>query len=321
MKIVLVGGGGFIGSFVADRLLDDGHFVRILERPGVSPWRRFAATESLEWQCGDLRREDDALRAVTGMDTVVHLASTTVPASSQDDPEHDVQSNLVPALGLLRAMVDRSVGHIVFLSSGGTVYGPADYIPIDEAHPTRPIVAYGATKLAIEQACRVASHQYGLRADILRVSNAFGPRQPPGRGQGAVATFIDHALSGTAIEIWGDGGCVRDYVHVDDVARAVSRTLDRRSRHHMFNIGSGRGTRLLELISLIERQLGRSLSVIHRPARSFDVGENVLDISRAAGALDWRPEISLAEGIATTFEWYAEQWRSSNCDKRLSNSV
>src|SRR5512139_4118297 len=151
MKCIVFGGGGFIGSAIVDRLLRDGHAIRIFERPRVEPYRKFEAHEQVEWMTGDLLSTHDVMDAVDGADVVFHLVSTTLPKSSNDDPIYDVQSNLVATLQMLNAMVAHKVPRMVFISSGGTVYGPPTYLPIDERHPTEPRVSYGITKLAIEK--------------------------------------------------------------------------------------------------------------------------------------------------------------------------
>ena len=151
MRCLVLGGGGFIGSAVVDRLLLDHHSVRVFERPGVKPYRVFTADEPVDWQGGDLQNVQDISDALDGIDIVFHLVSTTLPKNSNDDPVYDVQSNLVATLRLLDTMVAKGLHRIVFISSGGTVYGPPQYIHIDEKHPTEPQVSYGITKLAIEK--------------------------------------------------------------------------------------------------------------------------------------------------------------------------
>src|SRR5450759_1027769 len=146
MKCVIFGGGGFIGSAIVDRLLRDGHLLRVFERPGVARYRQFAPDEPVEWIGGDFLNIHDVSNAVDGMDVAVHLVSSTLPKTSNDDPVFDVQSNLVPTLRMLEAMAARGVRKIVFISSGGTVYGTPIYLPIDEMHPTNPLVSYGITK-------------------------------------------------------------------------------------------------------------------------------------------------------------------------------
>lgn len=303
MKIAILGGGGFIGSAVIDRLLADRHDLRVLDRVGVAPHRRFGADERLVWIHGDLSNRHDTYRTLDDVDAVVHLACTTLPKASGDDPVFDVQSNLVPTLKLLQAMAARKVPRIVFLSSGGTVYGDPVRLPIDERHPTEPRTAYGITKLALEKHLLLYRRHHGIDARILRVANAYGERQRVDGGQGALTTFIHRAVLDRPVEIWGDGTTTRDYIHVTDVAAAVARALDYRGDESVFNIGTGHGTNLRELVTLVEQVLQREIQRVHRPGRPLDVATNILDIALAGRELGWTPAISLREGIARTAAW------------------
>ena len=300
MKIAIFGGGGFIGSTIADRLLLDGHSLRIFERPRVDPYRAFTASEDVEWMTGDLMSTHDVGEAVDGVDAVMHLVSTTLPKSSNDDPIYDVQSNLVATLQLLNLMVARGVKKIVFISSGGTVYGNPCYLPIDEKHPTDPLVSYGITKLAIEKYLQIYQAMHGIKANILRVSNPFGDRQRIETAQGAVAAFLSRALRGLPIEIWGDGSVARDYLYVGDVAEAFALAVAYDGAHSVFNISSGIGTSLNEVISLIERITGSHIEKVFKPGRAFDVPLSVLDNRLAKRELGWTPRVNLEEGILRT---------------------
>lgn len=312
MKCVAFGGGGFIGSTIVDRLLAAGHAVRVVERPGVEPYRRFTANEALEWSSGDLRSADDLRRAVAGTDAVVHLVSSTLPKSSNDDPVFDVQSNLLSALGVLEAMRAAQVGRIVFISSGGTVYGRPLRTPIDENHPTDPLVSYGIVKLAIEKYLLMYQRLYGIRALILRVANPYGERQRIETAQGAVAAFLHRALSGQAVEIWGDGSVVRDYLHVSDVAEAFALALAYEGEHSVFNISSGQGTSLVQLLDHIEHTVGHAVERRHLAARAFDVPVSILDNARARAELGWTPRVGMDEGLRRTAAWMSGQ-RPPSC--------
>ena len=184
---------------------------------------------------------------------MLHLVSTTLPKSSNDDPLYDAQSNILATLELLNSMVEERVRRIVFISSGGTVYGPPQYLPVDEKHPTEPLVSYGVTKLAIEKYLVMYRHLHGIEPVILRVANPYGERQRVETAQGAVAVFLDRALRDQPIEIWGDGTVSRDYLHVSDVAEAFALALVYSGPHTVFNVSSGRGTSLLELLRIIEQ--------------------------------------------------------------------
>jgi UDP-glucose 4-epimerase len=303
MKIAVLGGGGFIGSAICDRLLKDNHELRIFERPRVVPYRRFSGSERVEWMTGDLMSIHDVTIMMKGVDVVLHLVSTTLPKNSNDDPLYDVQTNLVASLQLLNAMVENHIPRIVFISSGGTVYGIPAYLPIDEKHPTEPIVSYGITKLAIEKYLLMFQHLYGIKVNILRVSNPFGERQRVETAQGVVTAFVSKAVRNQPIDIWGDGSITRDYIYISDVAEAFARAVDYVGEKSVFNISSGVGTSLNELIRLVESILGRETISHYMPGRPFDVPVSILDNSLARQELGWKPGLDLKEGIVRTVEW------------------
>lgn len=303
MRCTIFGGGGFIGSAIADRLLLDGHQLRIFERPRVEPYRKFLATEQVEWTTGDLLSVHDVSAAVEGSDAVIHLVSTTLPKSSNDDPVYDVQTNLVATLQLLDVMVAKQVGRILFISSGGTVYGRPAYVPVDEAHPTEPEVSYGIVKLAIEKYLLMYQRLHGIRATIMRVANPFGERQRIETAQGAVGVFLHRALKGQPIEIWGDGSATRDFIYISDVANAFATALSYQGASSVFNVGSGTGTSLNQLISEIEEVLGVAVDRKYLPGRPIDVPVSILDNQLARRELGWEPRVGLREGLAKTAFW------------------
>jgi UDP-glucose 4-epimerase len=303
MKITVFGGGGFIGSTIVDRLLQDKHSIRVFERPRVPAYRAFLPDEQVEWMTGDLSDISSIKEAIDGVDVVLHLVSTTLPKSSNENPIYDVQSNVIATLQLLDAMVEKKVGRIVFISSGGTVYGAPKYIPIDEKHPTDPEVSYGITKLAIEKYLHLYSHLHGIKQVSLRVANPYGERQRVETAQGAVGVFIHNVLKGTPIEIWGDGNVQRDFLHVSDVAEAFAKAVTYTGETSVFNISSGIGTSLNSLMSMIEEVSGAPVARSYKPGRSFDVPVSVLCNKLAQDDLGWSPRISMKDGIFRTFEW------------------
>lgn len=307
MKCTIFGGGGFIGSTIADRLLREGHALRIFERPRVEPYRKFEPHEKVEWLTGDLLSTHDVTDAIEGADVVLHLVSTTLPKGSNDDPIYDVQSNLVATLQMLNAMVAHKVPKIVFISSGGTVYGTPEYLPIDERHPSEPLVSYGITKLAIEKYLLMYQKMHGIKAVILRVANPYGERQRVETAQGAVGVFLHRALRLLPIEIWGDGLVRRDYLHVSDVAEAFALAVGYSGENSVFNISSGTGTSLNDLLDLIGKELGMAVERRYLPGRAFDVPVSVLCNARAEKELGWAPMVGLQEGIARTAAWMRKE--------------
>jgi UDP-glucose 4-epimerase len=307
MKCVIFGGGGFIGSTIADRFLKEGYQLRIFERPRVEPYRKFADNEAVEWMTGDILSNHDLNAAIEGMDVILHLVSTTLPKNSNDDPIYDVQSNVVGSLQMLNAMVANNVQKIIFISSGGTVYGTPHYLPIDEQHPTNPLVSYGITKLTIEKYLQMFESLHGIKAITLRVANPYGERQRIETAQGAVGVFLHRALKEMPIEIWGDGSVTRDYIHISDVAEAFLKAINYTGTKRIFNISSGLGISLNELIGLLENVLGKSIVRHYLPARPFDVPVSVLSNALAKEHLQWSPVTSMSNGISRTAAWMASE--------------
>ena len=302
MRCLILGGAGFIGSHLAEGLLAEGHSVRIFDRPNLALPVELLADSLIEWHEGDFLNTDDLARVVPGSDVIFHLVSATLPKSSNDNPAYDVETNVIGTLRLLDIARSGGVKRIVFASSGGTVYGLPHTLPISESHSTEPLVSYGITKLAIEKFLHMYQALHGLDYCILRLANPFGERQRVVAAQGAVAVFLHRAWHGETIHIWGDGSVVRDYLYIKDAVRAFVKALSYAGEPRVFNIGSGRGTSLNQLLAAIEALLGRPVAVQYEHGRKFDVPANILDISRARDLLGWCPTVSLADGLALTLE-------------------
>jgi UDP-glucose 4-epimerase len=200
----------------------------------------------------------------------------------------------------------------VFSSSGGTVYGRLHQIPVPEDHPIVPITAYGAGKASAEIYLSLYRAMYGMDCRIARIANPYGAGQDLARGQGAVTTFLHHALTNKPITIWGDGSVVRDYVHIADVAQAlVTLATVARQDQFIFNVGSGVGISLNEIITELEARLGRRLAVTRTETRPFDVPVSVLSLDRTEACLGWRPSLSFSEGVGRTLADLAEEVKFS----------
>ncbi|WP_261277103.1 NAD-dependent epimerase/dehydratase family protein [Serratia quinivorans] len=182
---------------------------------------------------------------------------------------------------------------------------------MDEKHPTDPVVSYGITKLAIEKYLHMFSQLYGIKAVTLRVANPYGERQRVETAQGAVGVFLHNALKNKPIEIWGDGSVQRDYIHVSDVAEAFSKALVYDGKEECFNISSGRGTSLNDLIAMLKDILPEDLQVNYKPARSFDIDISVLSNDLARRELDWEPKLSMPEGLKRAADWVRNSLKKS----------
>jgi UDP-glucose 4-epimerase len=230
-----------------------------------------------------------------------------LPKDSNDDPIYDVKSNVIGTLQMLNAMVAKKVHKIIFISSGGTVYGIPKYLPIDEQHPTDPLVSYGITKLMIEKYLHIFESLHGIKAITLRVANPYGERQRIETAQGAVGVFLHNALKGIPIDIWGDGSVRRDYICISDVAEAFLKAVNYEGSNRVFNISSGQGTSLNELIALLESVLGKTIERRYLAARPFDVPVSILSNQLAHEQFQWTPLTSMSEGISRTAVWMEKE--------------
>jgi UDP-glucose 4-epimerase len=294
---VLLAGCGFLGSHVVKELQAAGHPVCILDR-AEGPARLFPDVPFVR---GDIADRTILGKFLADVSTVVYAAGTTIPATR--DVRFDIESNVLTCVDFLDECVRVGVKKVVYFSSGGSVYGVPQRIPIPEDHPTNPISVYGASKLTVEKYLRVYRVSHGLNYIVLRISNAYGERQPVDGKQGIIASFLHKLNRGEPLSVWGDGAAVKDYIYVGDVAKAVAKSLAHHSDQSVFNIGSGRGLSVRQLLDVLGQVTGRRIEVRYEPARSFDVPANVLDCTLARQEWAWKPEISIEEGVERSWNW------------------
>ena len=280
---LLLGGNGFIGRALAKRLQQDKVPVFIVGRENAETLAQLLP------QCG----------------TVVHLASATTPGSSASRPNLEL-ANLSLTLHLLELMQAHPETHLIFFSSGGTVYGNPDQLPVTEGSPIAPLSNHGSGKAAQEAFCS-AFRAKGHAVTILRPSNAYGPGQTMRHGFGLVRTMLEHALCDTPMEIWGDGENVRDFIYIDDIIEATTRLIDFSLDSGNYNLGSGIGHSINQLRLVIEQTTGIKLKISYQSAREIDVHEIVLDSSRLEKVLSWKPETRIDAGMKSTWEWILQQ--------------
>lgn len=295
-KVTLVGGAGFIGSHLVPAFRASGAQVAVLDH------RARGVEGQVERITGDLRDSLAVARAVDGARVVVHLASSSVPGTSNECPRRDVEDIIAPTIGLLEACVREGVDRFVFFSSGGAVYGRAHSDPVTENHATSPLSAYGVAKLAIEKYVEMFGHVHGLPYTILRPGNPYGERQPYRGSFGFVATALGACLDGRTLTIWGDGTAARDFFYVGDLASACVRVVER-GADGVFNVAGGRGETLSEIVDVIRSVTGRELRIRHLPARSCDPERSILDVTRLRSTVGWMPTVELEEGLRRTWEW------------------
>jgi UDP-glucose 4-epimerase len=276
---LLLGGTGFIGSALAKRLKHEKITAHIIGRQNAE------RLEHVLPHCG----------------TVVHLACVTTPGSSASHPDLELE-NLALTSRLLGLLHQQPQTHLIFFSSGGTIYGNPDRLPVTEDCPIAPLSNHGAAKASQEISCQAARAQ-GHTVTILRPSNAYGPGQSLKSGFGLVRTMLEHARLGTPLEIWGDGENVRDFIYIDDIVEACTRFIELPQDSSTYNLGIGIGFSINEVKRLVEATTGSELRSIHRPVRGTDVRSVVLDNSRLHARLGWHPGIGLTDGLARTWGW------------------
>jgi UDP-glucose 4-epimerase len=303
-NILITGGNGFIASHLVDTLAVSGYKVTVLD---VYPRQYDTLPEGVNFVQGSLQDIHLVRRTLEDhrIELVYHAAWANIHETALKDPVADVQTNLVTSINLLSACQDTGVKRVIYLSSGGTVYGLPKHIPIPEDHPTNPINAYGITKLTVEKYLHMFHHLYGLEYTILRPSVPYGPRQNPFHHQGVVTVFIYKALMQEPVTIFGNGEVVRDYFYIEDLTKALktSKDLVFDSSNNVFNLGGMQPHNLNELVNKIESVLGKKMQVNYEPARKFDAPHIMLDTNLAQTYLKWKPTVSLEEGIQRTADW------------------
>jgi len=296
-KCVLLGGGGFIGSHLAEELINAGFEVRIFDIKNFSKKNIESFMDRIEVVEGDFSNPIDIATALNGVDYVYHLISTTIPSNSVLNPSYDVESNIIPAIQLLQHCVKIKIKKIIFISSGGTVYGVPETVPIPEAHPSNPISSYGITKRTIESYFNLYNKLWALNTCVFRLSNPYGERQNPKSAQGAVPVFSYKSIHDETIEIWGDGNVVRDYIYINDVTKILVKALTTDTPELIYNLGSGSGTSLNEILEIIRKYFNPNLKVQYLDSRNFDVPSNILDISLVKERFNWQPSVNINDGV------------------------
>ena len=313
MKILLFGGAGFIGTNLAIHLSQDpqneitvadrdSSFFRHIEKLGLP---------NVQTAVFDFSADGNFDSLLAGQDIVYHLVSTSMPTNSNRHIPEELKANVLLSANLFEACVCQKIGKLVFISSGGTVYGKESACPLSEETPTNPISSYGVQKITIEKLLYLYHYIHGLDYRIIRLANPYGPYQRPNGVLGVVTTFVWKAIRSEWIEVYGDGSVVRDFIYIDDAIRGILNIVNGNGRKHVYNLGSGRGINIRQVLETIEKVLNRPMNVKYTEARPVDVPVNYLDISRYEKEFGPLNPISLEEGIRKTAEFMRTTWVES----------
>lgn len=304
MNVLILGAAGFIGTNLTIKLAEhkDNQITLVDKSKSY-----FSNIDKFNFANVEIKESsldvDMDFSILEGQDTVYHLVSTNVPTTSNQHISQDIQANVLFSSNLFDACVRNGVKKVVFISSGGTVYGKEAKCPLPENTPTNPISSYGVQKITIEKLLYLYNYMYGLDYRIIRLANPYGPYQRPNGVLGAVTTFTYKALNGEEVQVYGDGSVVRDFIYIDDAVRGIINIVNGENKHHTFNLGCGYGTSIKEVLKAIESALDKKINVVYKEGRSVDLPVNYLDISRYEKCFGKLNPVGLKEGIKRTAEF------------------
>ena len=295
--IAIYGANGFIGQHIVEHFLAQGHNVRAVARkfdPHIAEaWR--GRVDMIE---GNFNNAMQMLSSLNNVETVIQLISSSSPGLGNKLLVEDIEENVIPHVSFMRNAILSGVKKYIFVSSGGTVYGPGAPVPTPETAHTNPINSHGMTKLMIEKYLQMFGRVDGLNYIILRVSNPFGPGQIFKKGQGLIPAILQRHREGKPIQIFGDGSNERDYIYVSDLVEAIEKSaISDAVTREVLNIGKGEGRSILDVVSAIESALGVTLDREFHLGRNTDVDRSILDNSKAKELLSWSPDVTFDSGI------------------------
>ncbi len=300
MRVLITGGAGFIGSHIVDLLLAAGHQVLVVDDLSTGKAENVnSAAKLVHLDIGAPELIDVAREF--GPDAVSHVAAQASVAVSMSDPIKDATTNIVGGLNVYRAAVASECSQFVYITTGGALYGPPEYLPCDENHPIRPMSAYGLSKWTLEQYLKILLPRE-IPLKVLRLANIYGPRQDPYGEAGVISIFAARMIQDQPVYIFGDGEQTRDFVYVGDVARAHDLALQS-SESLTVNISSAQPLSVNALFEMMAEETGYRHEAIHQDERPGDIKHSVLSNDRAEHVLGWRPKTSMVDGLQETLSW------------------
>lgn len=299
MNVLVIGGNGFIGSHLVDHLLKKGHHVRVFD----SAYERFRQPlKNVDYRISSIENIPDLYEALLGIDVVFHLASASVPSTSNIDTVSDVQKNLVPTLNLLDLLVKLGIQRIVYFSSGGAVYGNTEEEFVTEDHPLNPISSYGIVKLTNEMYLSLYQRIYGIKPLVVRPANPYGSRQGHYMAHGVISTFLRRILKNEELVVYGDGSAVKDFIYIEDLIDICYKLFEHEETG-VFNIGSGSGVSINEIVQKIKLITGTESLIKYNTKQIYDVDRFVLSLVKLNKLIGGYQYTNLETGISKTWSW------------------
>ena len=302
MKVLVTGGAGFIGSHLVDALIDRGHQVVVVDNictgftDNVNPAAKFYQMSICDQELAEVFLQEKP-------DLVNHHAAQMIIKRSVENPLLDAQENILGSLNVIRNCIHFGVRKLIYVSSGGAIYGEPEYLPVDEEHPVNPVSEYGVSKHTAEHYLHLYGLRDGLDYVVLRYSNVYGPRQNPGGEAGVVAIFASQMLRGERPTIFGPGDKTRDYTHVFDIVEANLLSMEHGEKA-TYNLGTGVETSDQEMFDTLAETLAYTGSPIYASVRPGEIHRICLDSSKAKKELGWKPKFTLSEGLSQAAEYY-----------------
>jgi UDP-glucose 4-epimerase len=299
-RCLIVGANGFLGSHLVDELGRRGHTVTAFDRFS-SGTQRFTS-ESAIAVVGDFMNRAELAGVLRDQDYVFHFVSTTTPATAEDDPTLDIRTNIASSIDLLNLCVESGVARVYFASTGGAIYGDQPGVVLDELAMPQPVSPYAIGKLAIEGYLRYFARKYDLASVAFRISNPYGPRQQANRLQGVIPTFLANMKAGRPVTVFGDGSMVRDYLYVSDAVRMIATVVESDAEHEVYNIGSGVGTSVADVLEAARAATGVEPVVLVAPIPPTFVASSVLETGRYRSEFGSIELLPLHDGIERTWD-------------------
>lgn len=311
-RCVVLGADGFIGRHLVAKLAENPQFEIIAidlypESQNIAS-HKFLKYDNVKIVSGNCFSKDILMNNINPGDYVFHLASRTNPATTDNNPYLDLEQNVIPTLTLLEICLNKKISKFIFPSSGGTVYGNQNIDQFDENVIPQPVSPYGIGKLSIEHYLRYYHEKFGMKYIVYRISNPYGPGQRISGNQGVIPIFIYKIINKLNLEIYGEGTMVRDYIYIYDLVGMMAESFEKETTFTEYNLGSGNGVSINELVLQIEKHAQVKACINHVPALATYVKRNVLDISRFTREFKIKPQISLDEGIKRTYEYIRTQY-------------